>query len=475
MSSHREAPEISKDPSADNTDLYAFVSPDKPDTVTLIANYIPFQLPYGGPNFNEFADDVQYRINVSNTPAAEADVSYVFEFETRIRNPKTFLYNTGQITSITDTKWNRPQTYTVTREVQDRHGRVRSTVLGRGLTCPPCNVGERSTPHYQATFGDAAVHSLGGGRKVFAGQRSDPFYVDLGSVFDLAGLRPLNQAHLIKLPIMQGMDGLRGLNVHSIALQVPKSELTANGRTPTDPTSSDSVIGVWATASRARARVYDREHCRHRPYGGWVQVSRLGNPLVNEVINPMAVKDRWNAVPPKADGPFAKYVDFPELQGILPVLYPGVFPNLDAFGKSDRPRTDLHAILLTGIPASVLGGAFTTFTGPIPADLLRLNMAVPPTPAGKVNPLGVVAGDAAGFPNGRRLVDDVTTIELRAVAGLTIPLTYPDYKPDDVLSGDAIRDGSTNENAPLLGTFPYIAPPASGYLTVPPAPAVSRP
>src|ERR1700710_2969050 len=180
MSSHREAPEISKDPSADNTDVYAFVSPDAPDTVTLIANFNPFEIPYGGPNFSEFADDVLYTINIANAGTAQADISYEFRFKTIIRNPNTFLYNTGPITSIDSTNWNRPQTYSVTRVVRDSHGRGHSTVLGTGIKVPPCNVGERSTPHYQAAFGAASVHQVKG-RRVFAGQRSDPFFVDLGS------------------------------------------------------------------------------------------------------------------------------------------------------------------------------------------------------------------------------------------------------------------------------------------------------
>src|SRR4051794_13928871 len=173
MSSHREAPEISKDPVADGTDTYAFVSPDNPDTVTLIANFIPLQKPDGGPNFYEFGDDVLYEIHIANTGKATPDVTYQFRFETRIRNPKTFLYNTGQITDIGDAAWNRPQFYTLTR-VQGG----KKKVLGKDLACPPVNVGVRSTPNY-AALGDQATHSLAGGRKVFAGQRADAFHVDL--------------------------------------------------------------------------------------------------------------------------------------------------------------------------------------------------------------------------------------------------------------------------------------------------------
>ncbi|QNK80293.1 DUF4331 domain-containing protein [Nakamurella sp. PAMC28650] len=473
MSSHREAPEISKDPTADNTDVYAFVDQTDPTKVNLIANFNPFEIPYGGPNFSEFADDVVYTINVANQGTALADISFQFRFTTTIRNPNTFLYNVGPITSISSTNWNRPQTFSVTKVVRNpSNGAFTSTVLGTKLLVPPCNVGERSTPNYQAAYGAASVQALGTGRKVFAGQRSDPFFVDLGSVFDLAGLRPLNQAHLIKLPTLTGLDGLQGLNVHTIALQVPIAELAIGGVKPTNPLSSNSVIGVWSSTYRSRGRLFDSTTGTYKPFGDAVQVSRLANPLFNEVINPMSVKDKWNSLPPSADSAFTKYVNTSELAGLLPVLYPGAFPNLAKFNASGQPRTDLNAILMTGIPGSVLK-AFTTYTGSVQADLLRLNLAVPPTPAAKANPLGVLYGDNAGFPNGRRVIDDVTTIELRAIAGLTLPLTYPAYKPDGILAGDAIRDGSSNTNLPLPTAFPYVAVPANGYDSSPGTPSVT--
>ena len=474
MSSHREAPEISKDPTADNTDVYAFVDQNDATKVNLIANFNPFEIPYGGPNFSEFADNVLYTINIANRGTAKADISYEFRFTTTIRQA-SFLYNTGPITSIGSANWNRPQTYSVTKVVRDANGAVTSTTsLGANLKVPPCNVGERSTPNYERDLGGPAVQALGTGRKVFAGQRSDPFFVDLGSIFDLAGLRPLNSAHVIPLPVMQGLNGLQGLNVHTIALQVPIAEAAAGGVSPGTGaqarTASTSVIGVWASTYKARGQLFDSTTAKYKPFGSSVQVSRLGNPLFNEVINPMTVKDKWNSLPPSSDSQFAQYVNKSELAGLLPGLYPGAFPNLNDFNKSNQPRTDLNAILLTGIPAAVLRGAFTTYTGPVQADMLRLNLAVPPTAKGRENKLGVLYGDNAGFPNGRRVLDDVTTIELRAIAGLTIPLTYPNYQPDDILSGDALRDGTSNTNKPLPTTFPYVAPPANGYATTPPVP-----
>src|SRR6476646_10437749 len=371
MSSHREAPEISKDPVADNTDTYAFVSPDKPNTVTLIANFIPSQIPEGGPNFYEFGDDVLYEIIISNRGKAQDDITYQFRFTTVIRNPNTFLYNTGPITKITDATWNRPQTYSVTRVERGKAPQQPAS----GLLCPPVNVGVRSTPNY-AALAAQAIYNLPGGRKVFAGQRGESFHVDLGSIFDLGTLRPFP-------------------NVHTIALQVPKRDLTAGGHNPTDPKAQDSVVGVYASASRQRSKVWD-DNNGWQWHGPFRQVSRLANPLFNEVIVPMAMQDRWNRVDPSDDNQFAQFVLNPELARLLPVLYPGVFPHLAAYTK---PRADLAAILLTGIPAGVVPG-FQNFTGTRQADLLRLNLAIPPS--ANPNPLGLVAGDPAGFPNGDR-------------------------------------------------------------------------
>src|SRR4029077_5603470 len=190
MSSHREAPEIAKDPAADSTDVYAFVSPDQPATVTLIANYVPLQEPAGGPNFYEFGDDVRYEIHIDNNGDGQPDVTYRFAFQTRLRNPDTFLYNTGPILSLDSPNWNRRQFYTVSKI--NTQGGV--TQLAAGLACPPCNIGPLSTPSYPA-LANAAVHDLAGGIKVFAGQRAEGFYVDLGSIFDLANLRPFQQLH----------------------------------------------------------------------------------------------------------------------------------------------------------------------------------------------------------------------------------------------------------------------------------------
>jgi hypothetical protein len=453
MSSHREAPEISKDPVADSTDVYAFVSPDKPDTVTLVADYIPLEDPAGGPNFFEFGDDVRYRIHVDNDGDGLSNVIYEFAFTTRITNPNTFLYNTGPIATLDSANWNRKQFFSVTKIVRNKDKELSRTVLGKNLACPPCNIGPRSTPKY-ADLAKTAVYPLGTGGQVFAGQRLDPFWVDLGSIFDLGALRPVQNLHLIPLPADPlGRNALQNFNVHTLAVQVPITDLTRTGKKPTDAMDSGAVIGVWTSAARQKAAV--RNDDGDHQSGPFVQVSRLGNPLFNEVIVPMAKKDRWNRMLPSSDSQFAKYVLHPELAALLPVLYPGVFPNLKAYTKD---RVDLAAILLTGIPAGVIPG-FQNFTGTTQADELRLNMAIPPAPS--PNSLGLLGGDLAGFPNGRRLTDNIVSIELRAVAGATIPLVDSSFTPD--AAAGILADGSTAPPTLNPFVFPYLATPTAGF------------
>jgi len=461
MSSHREAPEIAKDPVADSSDVYAFVSPDRPDTVTLIANYVPLQGPAGGPNFYEFGDDVRYEIHIDNDGDGRADVTYEFTFTTEVRNPNTFLYNTGPIQSLNSPNWNRRQFYDLVRIEGYGHRQT----LGTGLACPPCNIGPLSAPDYAALAG-AATHQLGGGRTVFAGQRAEGFYVDLGSIFDLGDLRPFASAHatfgLSKFPTSgPGVNATKDLNVHSLALQVPITDLTRGH--VTDPTNPRAVIGVWTTASRQRVRIWDADRGEHVHSGPFSQVSRLGNPLFNEVIVPMGKKDFWNTQPPADDKHFAGYVAHPELATLLPVLYPGVFPHLAALVKAGTSRADLLAVLLTGIPAGIVPG-FQNFTGPVQADMLRLNTAIPPTKADP-NIYGLLGGDPAGFPNGRRVFDDVVAVELRAVAGVTFALVDNTFTPD--AAAGQLTDGLTpaSLDIPYLNVFPYLGVPHSGFTT----------
>jgi Domain of unknown function (DUF4331) len=488
MSSHREAPEISKDPVADNADVYAFVSPDRPDTVTIISNFVPLQNPAGGPNFYEFGDDVLYSIYIDNNGDGLPEISYVFNFKTTLQNKSTFLYNTGQITSLTSPAWNKRQHYSVMRvdghdttaygtprhfvpppkhhkKHKHPHGhgiKLKTHVLGRGLACPPCNIGPRSTPNYEAALGAPAVHSLSGGIKVFAGQRQDGFYVDLGAIFDLGDLRPFQNLHLIPTAAAPGVDATATLNIHTIAIQIPISELTAHGTKPTDPTKPGAVIGVWSAASRRKVRMIDAANDERAESGPWVQVSRLGHPLINEVVIPLGQKDKWNTLYPAGDKRFLSHYATPELQKLLPVLYPGVFPHLAGI---TGPRVDLEAILLTGIPNGVVPGFPGNNGGKVLADQLRLNVAIPP--ASTPNRFGLLGGDIAGYPNGRRVSDDVVAIELRAIAGATYGLVNKSYTPD--AAAGVIEQWAVSQHSTIpgpnryLSTFPYLGTPLDGY------------
>jgi Domain of unknown function (DUF4331) len=448
-SSHREAPLISNDPAADNTDLYAFVSPDAPDTVTIIANYIPLEQPAGGPNFASFGDDVRYEIKVDNNGDGEEDITYRFRFHTTTANPNTFLYNIGPIDTLSDSDWNVRQTYSVTRITSDGE-----KVLGTDIPVPPVNIGPRSTPDYD-TLADAAVTELPGA-KVFAGQRDDPFYVDLGSIFDLAGLRPFNSLHAIPLADGSGVDGVAGFNTHSIVLQVPIKRLTRDHElhAADDP---KAVIGVYASASRRQVRIYQRGG-DVRNEANWVQISRLGEPLTNEAVIPRGKKDFWNSSDPADDSQFLRFYRSPEVTK----LENGLYAALD--NANEVNRDDLVAILLTGVPG-------LNFTGSTKADLLRLNTGIAPTAdVGAGDRLGVLDGDLAGYPNGRRLEDDIVDIDLRAFAEgygtfLNGLLGLPNRSPNNLLG-----DGVDENDRMFRVDFPYVATPFSGYEQVPPTP-----
>ena len=468
-SSHSEAPLISQDPRADNTDLYAFVSPDNTNTVTMIANYIPLEQPASGPNFYSFDDTVLYEIKIDNTGDGVPDVGYQFRFTTATRNPNTFLYNTGPITSLSDPSWNRPQTYSVTLVHFGKDGKPKGKgdVLGTNIPTPPDNIGPRSTPNYNS-LASAAVTSLGGGIKVFAGQRDDPFFVDLGSIFDLAGLRPFSPFHLIPLPADSGRDALTNDNVHSIEIQVPISDLV---------TFSQPTIGIYATASRQKARILD-QNGQVNNHGPWVQVSRLGNPLINEVVIPLGDKDYWNRQNPWGDQQFEHYYSSPEVSALENLLY-GALPamggpsNGHANGATkaidETGRADLVTILLTGVPGY-------NKTGDTDADLLRLNTAIKPgsngacpggvatsAPPDRLGPLGSTA-DLCGYPNGRRLGDDVVDIDLRAFAqGYGTFLSNPPFGLPNKFPNNQLGDGVNTNDVSFSGTFPYVAAPHQGY------------
>lgn len=472
-SSHREAPLIAEDPLADNTDLYAFMAPDdiNPDgtsnRVVLVANYVPFESPAGGPNFFRFGDDVQYAIHVDNVGDARSHIEFDFQFQTQTCNGSTFLYNTGVITANNGAtaacgaaarfaNWNRPQTYSVTMVSNGV-----SSVIATGLLTPPDNVGPKSTPNY-SRLAKAAVYNVNG-VKLFAGQRDDPFFAELGGIFDLINTNLLGE----------GEDYLAGLNVHSIVISVPKNML----RGP-----NDSVIGVWATASRHRTTVLNGDGTKAES-SDWVQVSRLGSPLVNEVVIPLGQKDRFNATPVGVtngqtnDGAFLNDVLYPELPRDLAAL--GIDPGapISDASSGSNPRNDLVTVFLTGIA----GVNKPTGASAVPAEELRLNIDTPVSHPNNINAgsrFGLVGGDADAFPNGRRLIDDVVDIELTAADGLlcqadkgtpvalagALQGSSPCRTTDTPILQDGVNADTDNGNAGgpnYLQSFPYVADPHS--------------
>ncbi|WP_175410035.1 DUF4331 domain-containing protein [Streptomyces sp. TRM64462] len=402
-SSHREAPLISGQPQFDTTDLYAFVSPDRPDSTTLVANWLPFQEPAGGPNFYPFAEDARYNFHVDSDGDAEDDLVYRFTFKDHRKNEHTFLHNTGVVESLDDPDLNFTQTYDV-ELLRLKKGKVASRhALAKRLPVAPSNVGKASMPDY-GKLRDQAVRELPGGLKAFAGQADDPFFLDL-RVFDLLYGGDLSEV---------GNDTLKGYNVNTIALQVPSAYLRESAEQP--------VVGVYTTTERRNA------------YGDWTQVSRLGMPLVNEVVNPVKDKDTFNASSPKQDARFLKNVTEPELPKLIEQIYKIKAPA--------TPRNDLVSVFLTGVD-----GINKPPNG-VPSEMLRLNTSVEPVAEPKR--LGVLDGDTAGFPNGRRLTDDVVDIALQTVEGELVGAK------NDL--GDAV-DANDKD---FGGSFPYVALPSAG-------------
>ena len=432
-SSHREAPLISQDPLADNTDVYAFVSPERPDRVVLIANFIPLEFPSSGPNFWKFDDNVLYEIMVDNTGDAVEDLTYQFRFNTTLANPNTFLYNTGQVTSLNDPDLNVRQFYSVT-EVRGARRAGTATLLGQNMMVLPANVGEISMPNYVGDFGTGANTLSSDGIRAFAGPRDDPFFVDLGATFDLLQLRTLNNK------TGPAVDGLGNYNVHTIALEIPIAHLTRTGATPAGASDPNASIGVWSTASRPATTT--RTPGTSASSGAFVQVSRLGMPLVNEAVIPLGVKDTFNSLEPTGDAAALSFVTNPTVPPLLEALFGVKTPP--------TPRNDLVTIFLTGIP-----GLNQIGTSPRPAEMIRLNMGV--TPSRNPSRLGLLGGDTAGFPNGRRPADDVVDIELRALAGGT-PFT-PAF---NVRPNNTLGDGIDANDTPFFSGFPFLSAPHSG-------------
>ncbi|WP_042374023.1 DUF4331 domain-containing protein [Streptacidiphilus neutrinimicus] len=438
-SSHREAPLIAGDPKADNTDVYAFTSPDNPDMVTLVSNWIPFEEPNGGPNFYPFANDAHYNIKIDSRGTGKPDITYTWTFSDHIRDDANqFLYNTGVVNNLNDPTLNFRQTYTLTATYAD--GSVKTLV--NDAPAAPSNVGKASMPNY-ASLRQQALVSLPDGGRTFAGQASDPFFLDL-RVFDLLYGGNLKET---------GHNTLAGYNVNTIVLQVPKKDLALNGNPGRNP-----VIGVWSTTDRQGAQVSSSQskggEGAAAAAAGWHQVSRLGNPLVNEVVVPLKYKDAFNALPPDQDHTVTPVVDkvkFP--------IVPNLIQSIYGIPAPAGPRNDLVEIFLTGIckacgpiqadlnsqmlNADASKSAFT------PAEELRLNMAVPPS--ANPNRLGVLGADLAGYPNGRRLNDDVVDIELQALEGAA--------QTGKIVPALAAGDGVNTPYRQPSGTFPYVALP----------------
>lgn len=448
-SSHREAPLISEDPVADGTDLYAWVvNPDAPAAerrLAIVSNWIPLEEPASGPNFWKFGDDVLYTIHIDNDGDSYEDISYYFKFQTTVKQPNTFLYNNNVITVATNGAGeavdypglNVQQSYTLSEVRDGKKGASRS-----GLLTPPVNVGMRSTntATSYANLASTAEYMVGDtGIRVFAGQRDEAFPVDLGSIFDLGGLRPapFNMAHIVPLPNAAGVNTTDGYNVHSLALEIPVSRLVEG---------DEPVLGIWTTAERRKNRIFTGNSGALLQHSGpWVQVSRLGMPLVNEVVIPLGQKDRFNASSPSGDGQFLSHVVDPELGKLIPFLY-----SPSGIKVPQAPRNDLVTIFLTGIPG------INQPANVVASEMLRINTSI-----------------ASGFPNGRLLTDDVVDTALRVVAGIFcdgsgVPADGCDGavltgSPYNVSPNNALTDGVAGNDLPFLTEFPYMPLPHSGY------------
>ncbi len=507
-SSHREAPMIGEDPTADNTDVYFFRSGQDPSKVVLVANYIPHEEPSGGPNYYTFSDRVLYEIHVDRNNDGVEDVTFQFKFKTIIQTPNTFLNYLGPITELTtngstvvsgnnvNPNYNRYQTYTVTMVERGRggrsapdtmmekgrsgsggggsngggsngggsggRGRDRVTVLARNVIVPPNNAGSTTTPNFQALV-TQAIHTIPGSSiRTYAGQVDDPFFIDLGGFFDLLRVRPFRSLHvansIVPLPDRpEAPDMLSGFNCHTITMEVPITALTGTSTVP-DGSSPQRILGVYASASRQQISVLRDD--RTQDQGQFVQVSRLGAPLVNELFIPIAensgrTKDAWNRSEPRNDQRFARFFQFPEPALRLAQLYPAlrpVIPNIQ-YDQQGNPTG------FTGPRNDLLGGA-TPLLDFVP-DLLRLDVSVAPNLNG--NRLGALGGDAAGFPNGRRLIDDVTDIFMRAAAGALVPGTitvgaFTGTRGEFLQSinfGDGV-DTHENGRVGFQSTFPFL-------------------
>jgi hypothetical protein len=435
-SSHREAPKILADPTADNTDVYAFTAPDAPHSLTVVANWIPLEDPAGGPYFGKLDPRARYYVKLDNTGDGREDVAYRWQFKQRFRNPESFLDAAPTVDSVDDPDINFVQTYDLWKDEYGKPGKVvKSRKLANDVPVAPANTGPKTVPDY-AKVQAGAIKALPGGGKTFVGPSDDPFFVDLGAVFDGINIDKPGRPGIGLGNQGGGKDDVAGYNTHSFVLQVPEAEVTRDGKPVSDMKAGNAVVGVWATTERRRVSVLGHRHGHGKR---WVQVSRLGNPLINEVIIPIGQKDKFNRTSPANDAAnFGKYALNPEPARLLNALF--------GLKVKETNRTDIVQALLTGVPGLTQIGSH-----PAAADTLKLNLGV--APSAMPNRFGVLANDLAGFPNGRRLADDVTDIELRVIAGALL----------DPKGTPPLGDGVDQNDKPFRSAFPYVALPTDGF------------
>jgi hypothetical protein len=434
-SSHREAPRILKDPTADNTDVYAFTAPDAPDSLTVVSNWIPLADPAGGPNFYPLDENARYYVKIDNTGDGYEDVAYRWDFDTRFRNPNSFLYATPGVNSVGDPNLNLVQTYDLYKETYKNRRLVGSKRIANDAPVVPDNIGPKTIPNF-AQVEAGGVTPLKGGGKTIVTPADDAFFVDLGAVFDGINIDKPGRPNIGLGNQGGGKDDVAGYNTKSFVLQVPEREVTRDGKQVTGMKARNAVVGVWSTTERKRGSVLGSRATGRK---GWAQVSRLGNPLINEVIIPIGKKDKFNATSPADDAKnFGQFALNPEPARILNALF--------GLGIQETNRTDIVQALLTGVP-----GLTQISPNAVPADTLKLNLGV--APAAKPNRFGVLAGDVAGFPNGRRLADDAVDIELRVIAGalLSPPKNIP------------LGDGVDQNDKPFRAQFPYVGLAFDGF------------
>ncbi|MDQ3607988.1 MAG: DUF4331 domain-containing protein [Actinomycetota bacterium] len=431
-SSHREAPNTMQDPAADNTDVYAFVPKDDPTSVALIANWIPGENPANGPLFQRFDDAADYYINIDNTGDGVPDIRYLFRFHTELRSPDSNLYSLPGVTSLEDPKLNLIQTYDLFRERLRDGERTSIDRIANDVFVAPANIGPKTFPDYPALTREA-IDPLRGGGFAFAGQRDDAFFIDLGATFDALNIRrgTGNEG--------AGKDDFSGMSTFTTTLRIPMQRITRDREEVDGPDDPQAVIGVWSSSERRKIEVTNSDFDDNRlSRGSKVQVSRLGVPLVNELIIPIGMKDRFNRTTPDEDAEnYGQFVVKPELAAVLNALFD--------VGAPEEDRTDLVQALLQGIPDL---NQLDDGDNPLPTDTLKLNMGVPITQT--PNRFGVLGGDLQGFPNGRRLGDDVVDIALQVVAGFLMGNEVP------------LGDGVDVNDKPFSDAFPYQAAPTSG-------------